>query len=655
MRFVSTAVLLTIIQTAAADVGQDVPVLGGSPGVVSHVNVLSDKVPDMSSLEAWKQAFIKPDMTDQQKALAIWRTVVTFRHQDIPPNEYLEVEDHAHDPIECFNVYGYGQCCCASANVEMLARYIGLDARGWGITGHSVPEIKIGGNWCMFDASLINYFRKADGSIAGVEEIGKDITQWNDQHPDLRNNDAKLRHFMPNQGWKNGPQILAGGTGYDGNGWLPAATHGWYNSMQEFGHPKSNFIYDYGCAPGYELNIQLRPGEKLIRNWSNKGLHVNMLDGGAPGCLNGVVGQDQLRYSPAFGDLAPGRIGNGTLEYDVPLADPNLKNSVLHMDALETTPGGLAATGDFKPGVLVLDMPSSYVYLGGKTEINVAVAQGGAFGVSISQNNGLDWKLLQSPSASGNFTIDLKPLIFRRYDYRLKFELSGRGTVLQSLRITGDIQHSQRVLPALDKGDNHIRFAAGAQEGTITVEGLTDTPARPKNLLFSDFHPILDHVDPHNLQLKGGNGEVTIPIETPGDLTRLRIGAHYRARDPRDGWTIDASFDEGKTWQPIGKLEGPHAGYVKYLILDQVPSGAHKALVRFTGTQRNTTLIQDLRISADYRQPHGGFAPVKVSYAWEENGQLKSDTHIAHQADETYDIHCEAKPLMKSISLELAQ
>ena len=104
-------------------------------GVVSHIKVTSDKVEDVSSLEAWKQSFIKPGMTDQQKALAIWQTVVKFRHQDIPPNEYLAVEAHVHDPIQVFNVYGYGQCCCAQRNIEMLARYIGLRYARVGLGG----------------------------------------------------------------------------------------------------------------------------------------------------------------------------------------------------------------------------------------------------------------------------------------------------------------------------------------------------------------------------------------------------------------------------------------------------------------------------------------------------------------------------------------
>ena len=77
--------------------------------------------------------------------MAVWQSVVKFRHQESPPDEFLEISSHPHDPIKDFNVYGYGQCCCASANIENLARFAGLEARGWGIIAHSVPEIKWAG------------------------------------------------------------------------------------------------------------------------------------------------------------------------------------------------------------------------------------------------------------------------------------------------------------------------------------------------------------------------------------------------------------------------------------------------------------------------------------------------------------------------------
>src|SRR5258707_1234879 len=83
-------------------------VFAADAGIVSHIKVLSDKVEDVSSIEAWKKSFTKDSMTDEQKALAVWETVVKFRHQDIPPNEFLTGDGgDVHDPIKTFNVYGY--------------------------------------------------------------------------------------------------------------------------------------------------------------------------------------------------------------------------------------------------------------------------------------------------------------------------------------------------------------------------------------------------------------------------------------------------------------------------------------------------------------------------------------------------------------------
>ena len=137
-------------------------------------------------------------------------------------------------------------------------------------------------------------------------------------------------------------------------------------------------------------------------------------------------------------------------------------------------------------------------------------------------------------------------------------------------------------------------------------------------------------------------------------MSRLRIGVAYRARDIKDLWTVEASFDAGKNWRQIGELHGPYQGMGSYLIFDHIPPKTRTALVRFSGTERNTCVIFDARISADYVEPHGGFAPVKVTYRWEEAGQEKQDVHIARSDSEGYTIQCATKPLMKSIVLERA-
>jgi hypothetical protein len=618
-------------------------------GVVSHVNVVSDRVADVSSLEAWKKSFIRDSMTEQEKAAAIWRSVCEFRHQAVPPVEGLIIgrEAHVHDPIKAFNVYGYGQCCCASSHIETLARYLGLETRGWGINQHSVPEIKIDGRWCMFDASLMNTFLLPDQkTVAGVGEIHASIVEWLEQHPEHKGKTwRELEALMKRGGWKSGPTVLAGGTGYDENGWLPAKTHTWGSSIIEFGGAEvaggqKAFFFDYGTAIGYEVNVQLRPGEKLVRRWTNEGHHVNEADGGRY-----PVNDRELKYAAKWGDLNPTtRIGNGTLEYRLPLADGEFKSGMLVVSNLATRArlarAAVRVEDGTRPGVLIFRMPSSYVYLGGTLTFTPVVAPGGTVVVSFSDNHGLDWKPIASVSTSTPQTIDLGKLVHRRYDYRLKFELTGAGTGLDAVAVTHEIQNSTRALPALDAGENKIAFSAGAAEGTITINGKTD--GEGGNLTLGDFHPTREGTT------------LTLPVATPGEITRIRASASYQCTTDRQAFLVQASFDGGRTFVDLGQFDGAGRGNSRYLVFDKVPAGVRSAQVRLVAQGGKPTLW-DLRIDADYREPQGGFAPVKVTYVYNEAGKEKTDVHIARSAAETYAIVCATKPEMKSLTVELAQ
>lgn len=630
-------------------------------GIVSHVKVVSDKVQDVSSLQAWKKSFIKDSMNDQEKAMAVWESLIRFRQQDAPPGEGIFGEGCAHDVIKTMNVYGYGMCCCASANISSLSRYLGLQARGWAINAHSVPEVFYDDSWHMLDASLLTYFPRADGKAASVEEIVAGVQGWLKEHPDTQG-DKALRQFMGRGGWRKGPEILARSPFYDDNGWLPAATHGWYATMQEYNCKP--FIYEYGYSQGYEVNIQLRPGERLVRNWSNKGLHVNMKgDGGKPGCLTGKVGQGDLRWTPRYGDLAPGRVGNGTHEYAPPASAAAFKAGCMDiMDVNfvgEDKAGRAVILNDGAPaGSFVVRMPSSYVYLTGELSFQAVVGQGGAVKVEYSENNGLDWKEIARAGETGRKVVDLSPLTLRKYDYRLRFVLSGAGTGLGSLRIMHDIQHSQRALPALAQGKNTISFSAGAPEGTITCEGNTHIDAKPRAgaMDYRAYKAQLDGLDAKNLRPgSSGKGSATFTVNTPGDLSRLRFGGFYRARDAKDGYDLQVSFDGGKTFKTIDRMAGPVQGSCKYVVVNEVPAGLRTALVRYAGQQRNTTCLFHFRIDADYREPAGAMAPIKVTYVWEEDGAEKRDVHVTGSAEEQYTIQCAGKPLMRSIVLERAE
>ncbi|MFB3890773.1 MAG: hypothetical protein ACE15C_01990 [Phycisphaerae bacterium] len=656
--------------TSSAPASRPVGVVSNVKVLVSHsatqpatspAGLACPEAEDISSLEAWKAVTIKDGMTDAAKALAIFETVVRYQHEMDPPIELLHHEKALTDAIKTFNVYGYNQCGPAASHFIELARYCGLKARGAGINGHTVAEVFYDGAWHMYDASYINYFPKADGAVASVAEIIAAVKEWKERNPD-RNDEAKIRELMrldDKTAWKTrGPELLAGCPLLSAKGDLPAGLMDWAHLMRMYDGSK-NSEYETGYSMGYRVNVQLRPGERLVRNWSNRKLHINMAIEGEPAWLDFKPGAGPMAYTPRYGDLAPGRVGNGRLEYDVPLGDPELAASAWRYENLAakgpTGSGPMLAVKDAsRPAVLEIDMPTSYVYLSGVMGYKAIVGEGGSITIGISQNNGLDW-LDSEIEESTSGEINLQYFVIRRYDYRIRFTFKGKGTGLNLLKFAHDIQHSQRPLPALAQGENTVRFSAGPAEGTTTIEAATDTAVKKVQLVYTDFHPKVSGVTDKGLGVEKDTAEITFPIETPGDMARLRIFTHYRARDKEDGWDVKISFDGGKEFRSVGQCAGPAVFDSRYFIVSDMPPGTRKALVRWSGRQVSAARIFNFRIDADYRQPFGGFRPVKVTYVWDEGGQEKRDEHVARSPAEAWKITCAQKPLMKSLAVELAK
>ena len=357
-------------------------------GVVSHVKVLSDKVPDVSSLEAWKKSFIKDGMCDQEKALAVWKSNVAFVYQDAPPTEFLH-EGCVHDAIKEFNVYGYGMCCCASARTEQLSRYVGLQARGWAI---NAPQ-RAGG---VLGQPLAHLGRLAGKLLHPPRRHDRQRRRHLPRRPGLAQGTSRLQRQqrqvdrVPPRGrldrLEEGSALLADCKFYDWGGWWPAKTHGWYSTMQEYdGSHKTPFPYEYGYSQGYQVNIQLRRGERLTRNWFNQGRHVNGIlhDGDAPAVSRRKIGEGNMAFLRNYGDLTEGRVGCGRAEYDVPLADGAFRYAAVAVDNIacrqdDQRGPAMHLKDPPKSGYVEIDMPTSYVYLTGQIELDAAVAEGGS-------------------------------------------------------------------------------------------------------------------------------------------------------------------------------------------------------------------------------------------------------------------------------------
>jgi hypothetical protein len=382
---------------------------------------------------------------------------------------------------------------------------------------------------------------------------------------------------------------------------------------------------------------------------------------GDPGMLND---RSTLGFQSKLGDLAPGRIGNGTLEYNVPLASGKFKGSALLAENLASTADdnklpAIHAIDPAKPATLIIRMPCSYVYHTGEAACTAQVGVNGSIKISLSDNQGSSWKDVGTIDKAGEQKFDIRKFVFRKYDYRLKFEINGAGTGLDSVRIAHDIQHSQAPLPIILEGSNTISFSAGAQEGTITCEPNMnpDDAKQHGQISYLDLKPEIKGLLPVQMRVgESGSGEATFKLATPGEMTRLRMNFHWRARDAKDAYEVQVSFDDGKTFKSIDKLAGPtQGGNTKYIVYSEIPKGTTQALVKLIGSQLNTTCLFDLRLDADYTEPHGGFRPVKITYLWEEDGKARKDEHIARNATETYKIDCGPKTVPKTVILELAE
>jgi hypothetical protein len=633
-----------------------------APAIVSNIKVLSDKVEDVSSIEALQKSIFKEGMSEQAKAVALFNTIVKFRHFEPPPQEFTGLNSSGvDDAIKLFNVYGYGS---AQTAMPQLARALKYDARGYTLNKWGVaPEIFYDNSWHYLDPVMIAYYLKPDGKIPSVDEISKNVKAFVEQHPEMKNNIDAIRKFQKEQGIDKGPEMLRNGPTLEKNGSFIFNYFGWYTSMILFdGTNNTPFLYEESYSQGYRVNIQLRKGEKLTRNWSNTGLHVNMDGaGGNPELLKAETGKGVLYYTPKLGDLTNARIGNGTLVYEPPLTDSSFKDVVLSAENIDFTTDANAPVrikDAAKPGSFVLRMPSSYVFLSGALNYE---ATGGEVSVAFSDDNGLSWKDAGKAAATGPQTVDLKPLVYRHYDYRLKFTLNGKDAALKSLKLSHDIQHSQRPLPALDKGENKITFSSAPSEGTITVEGTSPKFKEKHQPTLDDFHVTIANNDDGIFKqwgtiapAGGKTTEVTVPLETPGDIARLRISCFFRASNKGEGWDMQVSFDDGKTFKTVERAAGPFRFGSRYATFTDVPKGTRKASVRFASVGPGPVIF-NFRADADYTEPHGGYRPVKISYSWEENGQAMQDVHVAKEAVDEYKLNCTEKPKMKSIVLELAE
>jgi hypothetical protein len=647
---------------------------GPRAGRVNNLKVLSDKIDDVTTVENILRSFVRPGMSDEERSKALWTAVVKYRHQTVPPNEFLAADSEAHDPVKIFNVYGYCMCCCCSALIEALNRADGREARGRILNNHSVPEVRYGDAWHMFDTSLITYFpRPGDGGIASVDEIVAAVTSWHETHPGYRKNGGRLNELMRGgdwTGWKSsGPELLAACPFYD-KGYLPARTHGWEDTMVEY--DLKSPVYEYGYQTGHRAVFSLRPGESFVREAGNRGLHVNMkaipdwdmlhasapkrdlvyLERFFPGYHGGVVANGVHRYAP---DLAAGDLAAGAEVLENLAAGGEGQTPALRVER------------STRPGIAVIAMNSPYVVLGARVRLkSVRASEADRVALALSTDNGRRYTTLwTAPVGNGEATIDLSESTLRRYQYLVKLEIVGStpgNAGIDALAIESDFQHAPRTLAWLGRGTNAITVATDSELGpalaTRTVAcRITPDATFSKNETTASMGVTFDNLDVRDSACwwKQGVGTTTIPVAVPGDLVALRLNAQVRARGSKDVVAIQASTDGGKAWRELAVIQGPTPGTTRSFRFANWPAGTRDVLIRFALSGNNTIGVMSFRVDADYRDPLAAqtVRPFRIVHRWKEAGQSREHIERITALPATYTIETTGEPEMTSVTAEM--
>jgi len=135
--------------------------------------------PDLTSTDGILKSILKKEMSDEEKAIAIWKFLVDWRYHYYPAEGGQEI----HDPVKFINVYGYGFCDDSAANFSVLCRQAGVKARSYALSGHVVAEAFFENGWHMFDPDHHVYYRRKDGTIASSADLEKNPKLITDAKP----------------------------------------------------------------------------------------------------------------------------------------------------------------------------------------------------------------------------------------------------------------------------------------------------------------------------------------------------------------------------------------------------------------------------------------------------------------------------------------
>nr|MBA3847030.1 hypothetical protein [Planctomycetota bacterium] len=375
--------------------------------------VLSPHVADTYSAKAFARFAGWRDLTDDAKVYAVYAYLADPRTgifpSGMPAIENGEsMDEHAAitDPIKMLNVYPIGHCATLGPTVEGLFRDMGLGRTNTLYlpgASHVVAEVEIGDHWAYIDLDLRAVFRRADGTLASMEDAQRDASLWAGPH---------------------GPLFF------------------WHGGLENTrtGYAATSIDRRYGFNQGgHTMDVALRQGETLTRWWQPQGGRWNH----HPSYGERPFPRNKLDEAPAgpkckHTGFSVHAHGNGRFDYapDLTDASSDVADGAHLLDGVAPAADGLRGAGH---ALFRLRTPWVIAPLVGDPDTpdddrEAAVITIDAVGttLALSLDEGLTWREL----GSAHGVHDLTAHVRGTYGYLLRLTLAGDAAVVRTMSST---------------------------------------------------------------------------------------------------------------------------------------------------------------------------------------------------------------------------
>ena len=392
-------------------------------GISKNPSLKSSGNVDFSSLDAIVDDVISQGMTDEEKALSLWRFVMD--------NAFHGEWGTSMDGLEHLNVYGYGYCGTFVAALEPLWWAAGLKARHVNIGNHAATEVFYDNDWHYIDAHLRCFFLEKDNkTIASLEDLNYIPELWDmkRQKPSLRKGEKKA----------------------------------YYMSM----HPQ-----DHGKSPIYSKQFSMSASDLITLTWKKNGkwsLERGAEGGGKPAAEPAIYANGIYRFLRDLSNPVQSRDG---------------LVSSRNIDWNDFTAGYLHPQKITEEAYLIYEVRVPYFML--STTISGKFLRrhpNDLIAIDISTDNGQHWENLWEASetgiVNGQFTTEKTQEVTTykpwKYSYLLKVrvraEKAVKDTGIYSIGSRSDLFYNPRSLPGLQSGENQLTFHdEGTSPHTVKV------------------------------------------------------------------------------------------------------------------------------------------------------------------------------------------